>query len=886
MNRKKSLYLVDVSSMFFRAFYAVRPLSSPSGLPVNAIYGFLTMTIKLLREIRPDYVAFCFDRPEPSFRKDIDQRYKANRTEMPEDLVPQMPWFRKLSESLGVKCFDKIGFEADDIIGTLTKAGQDRGLDVVIVSGDKDFAQLINSDVTLYDTMKDVRYDSALALEKWGVPPQKMIDYLALVGDSSDNVAGVAGIGPKGAQKLLAEYASLEEIYNKLDSVKPDGTRKKLEASRDEAFLSKRLVTIVQDVPLEYELEELRLHPIEREKVLPLFEELGFKSLSRQLFGTENSAYGDTATKSTSNSTAKSNSTSTSSSSASSNSDSRQAGGAGGEIEGVSSESPLRPGPYWPEARLEISELSKLLAQRDPSKEIWVLHSERGVVAGLDGTAYQLAGSPEDLGRALEGRRLSGYDIKDFAHRYQLRKFEVEWDARLGAYVEHAGAVESIHELFTRYLGLALPDLASPSQWLAWNFALRRAIEIRLEKSNGMKVLKELDLPLVPVLYRMEKRGILIDLNLLSNFSRELAADIQSFEAQIHQACGEIFNIGSPKQLGQILFGKMGLPSGKKTKTGFSTDNEVLEAIDHPVAKLILNWREVTKLKSTYVDAIPQLADAGGRVHTTFNQAHTTTGRLSSVNPNLQNIPIRTERGAHIRKSFIAPKGRMLVSADYSQIELRILAEITEDPGLVRAFEKGHDIHAATAAEIFEVPLADVTSEMRRQAKAVNFGLAYGQGAFGLAETLGVTRAEAQAIILRYFTRFAKVKEYMTETVENAKKVGYVETLFGRRRYLIEFESKNAAIRKFGERAAINAPIQGTASDLVKKAMIDVEQVSGEGTGLEMLLQVHDELVFEADENLSDAKLHQIRELMQGAAKFKVPLVANIGQGHSWQDAH
>ena len=877
MNRKKSLYLVDVSSMFFRAFYAIRPLSSPSGLPVNAIYGFLTMTIKLLREIRPDYIAFCFDRPEPSFRKDIDQRYKANRTEMPEDLVPQMPWFRKLSEALGVKCFDKLGFEADDIIGTLTKVGQNQGLDVVIVSGDKDFAQLINSGVVLYDTMKDVRYDSALALEKWGVPPEKMVDYLALVGDSSDNVAGVAGIGPKGAQKLLTEYASLEEIYQKLDSVKPDGTRKKLEASRDEAFLSKRLVTIVQDVPLDYELEELRLHPIEREKVLPLFEELGFKSLSRQLFGADNSA----DTKSASEVTESSGATSAGTSS------SGTAPAVLGEpsASGVT-ESPLKPGPFWPESRLEISDLSKLLSGRDPAKEIWVLHSERGVVAGLDGTAYQLAGSPEDLGKALEGRRLSGYDIKDFAHRYHLGKFEVEWDARLGAYVEHAGSVESIHDLFTRYLGLALPDLASPSQWLAWNFALRRAIESRLEKTNGTKVLKELDQPLVPVLYRMEKRGILIDIGLLSHFSRELAADIQNFETQIHKECGEVFNIGSPKQLGQILFGKMGLPSGKKTKTGFSTDNEVLEAIDHPVAKLILNWREVTKLKSTYVDAIPQLADAGGRVHTTFNQAHTTTGRLSSVNPNLQNIPIRTERGAHIRKSFIAPKGRMLVSADYSQIELRILAEITEDPGLVRAFEQGHDIHAATAAEIFEVPLSDVTSEMRRQAKAVNFGLAYGQGAFGLAETLGVSRGEAQAIILRYFTRFAKVKEYMTDTVENAKKVGYVETLFGRRRYITEFESKSGAIRKFGERAAINAPIQGTASDLVKKAMIDVEHVTGEGTGLEMLLQVHDELVFEADEGLETAKLQQVRDLMQGAAKFKVPLVANIGQGPSWQDAH
>lgn len=858
--------------MFFRAFYAIRPLSSPSGLPVNAIYGFLTMTIKLLREIRPDYIAFCFDRPEPSFRKTIDERYKANRVELPQDLAPQMPWFRKLSEALGVKCFDLVGYEADDLIGTLTKKGLENGLEIVIVSGDKDFAQLIGPGVTLYDTMKDVRYDAEAALAKWGVPPSKMIDYLALVGDSSDNVAGVAGIGPKGAQKLLAEYPSLEDIYSKLDSVKPDGTRKKLEHSRNEAFLSKQLVTIVQDVPLEFSLEDVRLKAIERDKVLPLFEELGFKSLSRQLFGAENGASAqspDALQK-----------------------DANHIYVPGDQFqkspvqEASQQDSPLRPGPFWPELRLEISNLRELLQRRDPEKEIWVLHTERGVVAGIDGSAYQLAGSPEELGRALEGRRLSGYDLKDFAHRYHLGQFFVEWDAKLGAYVEHAVSVDSIHELFTRYLGLSLPDLASASQWLAWSFALRRSIESRLEKSNGTKILKELDLPLVPILYRMEKRGILIDVGLLSKFSHELAVEIQSFETQIHKECGEVFNIGSPKQLGHILFAKMGLPSGKKTKTGYSTDNEVLEAIDHPVAKMILNWREMSKLKSTYVDAIPQLADSSGRVHTTFNQALTSTGRLSSVNPNLQNIPIRTERGAYIRKCFIAPEGRVLVSADYSQIELRILAEITEDPGLVRAFEQGHDIHAATASEIFEVPLSAVTSEMRRQAKAVNFGLAYGQGAFGLAETLGISRAEAQTIILRYFTRFARVKDYMTDIVETAKKAGYVETLFGRRRYLKEFESKSPAVRKFGERAAINAPIQGTASDLVKKAMIEVDRVTGEGSGIEMLLQVHDELVFEADEDLSAEKLHEIQKLMQNAAQFKVPLVANIGQGRSWQDAH
>jgi DNA polymerase-1 len=862
--------------MFFRAFYAIRPLSSPSGLPVNAIYGFLTMTIKLMREIRPDYIAFCFDRPEPSFRKDMDIRYKANRTEMPEDLEPQMPWFRKLSEALGVKCYDKLGFEADDLIGTLTNQGIKEGLDVVIVSGDKDFAQLIQPGVTLYDTMKDVRYDSAAALEKWGVPPEKMIDYLALVGDSSDNIAGVAGIGPKGAQKLLLQFNSIEDIYSNLPSVMPEGTRKKLEASRDEAMLSKKLVTIVQDVAIPFALEELKLKPIERDQVLPMFEELGFKSLAKQLFGSSETGTGSFPQPPVSGNLQATSESAMQSPSASSGAP-VSAGGEG---------SPLQPGPYWKEERLEISELKAKLGGRSAPSEVWVVHSERGIIVGFDGFAYQLAGNPDDLAEALAGQVLLGHDIKDFAHRYRLRNFTVGWDSRLGAYVEHAGSIETVHELFTKYIGLSLPELASSSQWLAWSFALKRAIESKLSVYGGDKVLADYDLPLVPILYQMETRGIMIDRELLSAYSKELATDVQAVEIEIHKQCGEVFNIGSPKQLGQILFGKMGLPSGKKTKTGFSTDNEVLEAIEHPVAKMVLNWRELTKLKSTYVDAIPQLADSKGRVHTTFNQALTTTGRLSSTNPNLQNIPIRTERGARIRKSFIAPPGRKLLSADYSQIELRILAQITDDPGLVRAFEQGHDIHAATASEVFEVKLEAVTPEMRRQAKAVNFGLAYGQGAFGLAETLGVSRTEAQIIINRYFMRFAKVKDYMTETVELAKKNGYVETIFGRRRYILEFQSKNGAVRKFGERAAINAPIQGAASDLVKKAMIDVEKKIAGRKDIEMLLQVHDELVFEVDDGISQDVLDNVKSTMQNAANFKVPLVANIGLGQTWQDAH
>lgn len=867
----RSLYLVDVSSMFFRAFYAIRPLSSPSGMPVNAVYGFLSMTMKLIRDIHPDAIAFCFDRPEPSFRKGIDPRYKANRTEMPEDLVPQVPWCRKLSEAMGIACFDREGFEADDIIGTLARRGAEAGYDVVIVSGDKDFGQLVNHKISLYDTMKDARFDGAAVLEKWGIDPRKMVDYLALVGDSSDNVHGVQGIGPKGAQKLLQQFESIEDIYEHIDQVKPDSVKNKLLAGREEAFLAKKLVTIVCDVPLDVDIQNLHMGAIDRVQVQGMLDELGFKTFARQLFGASEPSGATTTVASAAPAVTAS---------------------VAGTEDMAAAVSPadvsmLRPGPYWAEEDLAISELASRL--QGYSGELWLVHSERGLYLGMNQVCYRLSGNPDDLGTVLDGARLSGFALKDLAHRYKLQNFEVAWDAQLAAYVVLAGNVDSVHELFAKYLGLPLPDLASGAQWLAWHFALKRALEEKLAAQGGGEIMNQMEFPLVPILYRMEQAGIMIDRERLLAMSRELAVDIQKIESEIHQLSGEVFNIGSPKQLAQILFVKLGLPSGKKTKTGFSTDNDVLEplAAEHPIAVKVLQWREYSKLKSTYVDAIPILADTSGRVHTTFNQALTTTGRLSSQNPNLQNIPIRTERGNKIREAFVASPGSELVSADYSQIELRILAHITSDPGLLKAFAAGHDIHAATAAEIFEVELSAVTSEMRRQAKAVNFGLAYGQGAFGLAETLGVPRGEAAKIIERYFIRFAKVKDYMLETVEQAKKNGYVETVFGRRRYLPELQSKNGAIKKFGERAAINAPIQGTASDLIKKAMVDIDLCLRGKSGVRLILQVHDELIFEVEKAaLSAALLEQIKTTMESVAEFKVPLGVNIGHGPNWSEAH
>ena len=887
----KKLYLVDVSSMFFRAFYAIRPLSNQSGMPTNAIYGFVSMTIKLLREIKPDYLAFCFDRPEPSFRKELDERYKANRTEMPEELKPQVPYIRKVSEAFGIACFDKLSFEADDIIGTLAKWGHENGCEVDIVSGDKDFGQLVKPNVFIYDTMKEIRYDVAGVVEKWGIEPRKFIDYLAIVGDSSDNVPGVKGIGPKGACKLLSEYDSLEDIYKNIDKIKPDGIRNKLIENKDEAFLSKKLVTIHCDVPIEFKAEDLRLKPIHREELHSLLMELDFKSFAKNLLG-DNIGAPKTGDVPKAEEAPKPTTVS----------DMVGSKWTGSAADFVRPATPSAPPPQpevsrvfdipkVEERRMNIEQVNRWLT---PGSETWGIHTERGVMLAHDGVVAEVEGSWEDLGNLLSEKNLKwkGFDVKEFWKTIGLKApvslkngDPVVWDQMLAAYVARAGAIDDVRNLFTLYNGVPLPELPSPGQLYAAHQMLETNLRRKLATVNGEKVLAEIELPLVPVLYDMERAGIRVDVSALEKQSVGLTKEIAAFEKEIHALAGETFNIGSPKQLGQILFDKLKMPAGRKTKTGYSTDEDTLAKLanEFPIAGKVLQYRELTKLKSTYVDALPASVNkATGRIHTTFHQANTATGRLASINPNLQNIPIRTERGTLIRRAFIAGEGLELISADYSQIELRILAHITSDAGLTKAFQSGIDIHTATASEVFGVKVNDVTSEMRRKAKAVNFGLAYGQGVFGLAEALRIPRGEATEIIARYFERFSGVRDYMEQTVEVAKKQGYVETIFGRRRYIDELFSKAPAVKKFGERAAINAPIQGAASDIVKKAMIDAyKKVSAQ-----MLLQVHDELIFEAPKEHVEEIAPVAKSVMESAVKLSVPLDVNVGHGANWDSAH
>ncbi len=866
----KKLYLVDVSSLFFRAFYAIPPLKTSKGLPTNALYGFISMSIKLLRENRPDYMVYCFDRKEPSFRHEIYEEYKANRSEMPEDLEPQMPYIRKITEVLGIKAIDRLGYEADDIIGTIAKFGERESLEVSIVSGDKDFAQLVSDRVSIYDTMKNVRYDRAGVLEKWGVTPEQMIDYLSIVGDTSDNIPGVHGVGPKGAQKLLHEYKTLEGIYENLASIKSESVRNKFVESKKNAFVAKKLVTIVTDIDLELELEDLKLRPIDKENVKTLLEELEFDALAKKLVGDGAPPIHSGPDEGSPAKKAKPK--------------------AAPVVHEPKSVKPVDTSIQSLErAQWSLAELKKNV---QPYDEIWVVNHERGFCLGYDGRAIQVDATLAEIGHVLFGKHLKfkGFDIKTIWRAFQVPK-DISapqpplWDTMLAAYIDRAGAIGDFSEVYEGYLGRKVPDLSGPEDLLTCEIELEAVLKPKLESANLTRVLNELELPLVPVLYEMERTGILVDKEKLQKESVELQADIKRLEIEIQKEAGESFNIASPKQLGVVLFEKLNLPMGKKTKTGYSTDNEVLSKLAHQysICNFVISYRELAKLKSTYVDSLPSLIDPKDqRLHTHFYQAVTQTGRLSSANPNLQNIPIRTERGREVRKAFIAQPKHVLLSVDYSQIELRILAEITRDPGLCEAFKNDLDIHAATASEIFDVPIREVTPEHRRMAKAVNFGIAYGQGVFGLAETLEISRDEAKKIIEGYFLKFKKVKEYMLDTVEVAKRQGYVETLFGRRRYIDEFKSANGAVRKFGERAAINAPIQGTASDLMKRAMIDVFAASSSP----MVLQVHDELLFECPADDVEAEAQAIKKVMEGIAKWSVPLKVNVAWGKTWEDAH
>jgi len=856
---KKKVLLIDAMNIIFRAYYAFiqNPLRNSKGENTSALYGFTNMVLKLLNEEKPDYVCVVFDSPTPTFRKELYPPYKANREKPPDELVEQIPKVQHLCDILSLPRIEKAGLEADDCIATIADEAKKRGLDVRIASGDKDLYQLINDDIHLITTKKGItniiEVDENGVVEKFGIKPEQVGDYLSLVGDKSDNVPGVKGIGEKTAENLLKTYGSLDDILTKIDEIEPKTVAKKINEDMTNLELSRKLVALKFDLPIRDKLDEFKQGDVNEADMVKFLQEMEFTSLI------------DTFVKEKETSKL--------------------------EYKIISPDDALLkiiPGKYSFEIESNIVALSD---------------DNHNYIAKIDNN------KTTDFIKNLidKGFQLSTHNLKRFYSKFDgldtfARRFEI--DTELGAYLlTPEGASYRLEDIYFKEFGERLRTSDAERTGLfedekkVFETAVARAEAIykirekmikKLEMTGLIGILKDIEMPLTLVLVKMEKRGVLIDTERLRQLSQNVQEKVNELEAKIYELAGERFMITSPKQLSQILFEKLKLPTKRKTKTGYSTDSEVLSQLQdaHPIINDIIEHRTLVKLKSTYIDALPTyINQKTGRVHTTFLQTSTSTGRLSSRDPNLQNIPIRSDLGSEIRKAFIAPEGRYLVSSDYSQIELRILAHMSKDENLINAFKRGEDIHTATAKEIF--PDKEITPELRRRAKAINFGLIYGKTPHGLSQELGITHEEAGEYINRYFEHYPEVREFMETLKRSAYEKGYAETMFGRRRYMPELKSENATIRSSAERAALNMPIQGTAADILKLSMIEIERVLSErGGDALMLLTIHDELLFEVDKKVVEEVAEIIKLMMESVIELDVPVLAEVGWGENWLSAH
>ncbi len=912
------LILVDGSSYLFRAYHALPPLTNSKGLNTGAAKGVIGMIRKLIADYAGDQVVVVFDAKGPTFRNDIYAAYKANRPPMPEELREQIAPIHAAIRAMGLPLVCIEGVEADDVIGTLALEASDAGRKVVISTGDKDMAQLVNEHVTLINTMNNTAMDRAGVIEKFGVPPELIIDLLALMGDKVDNIPGVAGVGEKSATALLQNLGGMSSIYERLSDVAELPIRGakslmgKLEAAREDAELSYTLATIKTDCDLGLAAQDLVSAPPDNEALIALFSELEFKTWLEAL-RSGNDPSGSTPQ--------------------------TEAPEAPAEVSRASDAisittildqatldawlSRLRAAPLFA-FDTETTSLNYMAAEI-----VGVSFAlEAGAAAYLP-LAHDYPGAPDQLDRAqaldllrpiLEdpsigkvGQHLK-YDANVLAnHNINLRG--IREDTMLESYVlDSAGSRHDLDTLALAHLGqstISFEDVAGKGvKQLTFNqvpieqaapyaaedaevtWRLHEVLSDRLHRVESLsRLYRELEIPLVPVLSRIERNGALVCRDTLASHSQQLGQRMLTLEAKAHELAGGPFNLGSPKQLGEILFNQLELPVLKKTPKGApSTAEEVLAelALDYPLPAVLMEYRSLSKLKSTYTDKLPEMIDARtGRVHTSYHQAVTATGRLSSSDPNLQNIPIRTEEGRRIRQAFIASPGCKIVAADYSQIELRIMAHLSQDAGLLGAFAEGLDVHSATAAEVFGVGIDEVSGDQRRKAKAINFGLIYGMSAFGLGKQLGLGRNEAQAYIDLYFDRYPGVADYMARTRALAHETGYVETLLGRRLYLPEINARNRQRQQAAERTAINAPMQGTAADIIKLAMLAVDSwLSDSQIAARMIMQVHDELVFEVDANAVDEVRARVSELMAGVDLLDVPLIVDVGVGDNWDEAH
>jgi DNA polymerase-1 len=903
---EKTLVLVDGSSYLFRAYHALPLLTNSKGEYTNAILGVTNMLKKLVETYPEAYFGVIFDAPGKTFRNDMYPEYKANRASMPDELREQIKPLHQLIKAMGLPLVMEPGVEADDVIGTLAKQAEEEDLNVVISTGDKDIAQLVTNKTSLINTMNNQWLDEEGVKEKFGVPPDMIIDYLALMGDTSDNIPGVPKVGPKTAAKWLNAYGSLDEIIAKADEVKGK-VGESLRDHLDAIPLSKELVTIKCDVPLDKAPADLIRTQPDTETLKEMVSHYEFNSWLKQLGGTKASTV-------------------------------------------ASEQVDEKPLPAKTELTVETildeATFNQWLAKLTEAElfafdtETTHLNYTKALVVGVSFAveaghaayvplAHSYPGVPQQLSRQWvldqlkpllesESARKVGQNLKYDANvlaNHGISLAGIYHDTMLQSYVLNSTASRhNMDALAEKYLGqetIHYEDVAGKgakqicfdqvSIELAAPYAaedaditlrLHQHIFPQLKKIDSLATVYEtIEMPLVPVLARMEQTGVLVDEQMLSQQSGELTASIKALETQAHEAAGQPFNLGSPKQIQEILYDKLGLPVLKKTPKGQpSTAESVLQdlAVDFPLPRLILEHRSLSKLRSTYTDKLPkQINPVTGRVHTSYHQAVAATGRLSSSDPNLQNIPVRSEEGRRIRQAFIAGEGFTVMAADYSQIELRIMAHLSQDTGLLQAFKEGLDVHKATAAEVFGVPVDQVEAHQRRSAKAINFGLIYGMSAFGLAKQLDIDRGAAQGYINLYFERYPGVKQYMDETRELAREQGYIETLFGRRLYLPDILAKNGQRRQYAERTAINAPMQGTAADIIKLAMLSVDNwLQVDKPAVRMVMQVHDELVFEVENSYLDQAASIIQQKMSGAASLDVPLVVDVGMGKNWDEAH